>query len=78
MFSIVVLVTLVVGVLVMSGDPASGSYRGKNGRITFATDSGDSPQVIMTMKRDGTDMRRSSLTRWLRTGRLMGHDCIRP
>jgi TolB protein len=49
---------LVVGVLAISGGSASATYPGKNGRIAFATDSGSSPQVIMTMKRDGTDLQR--------------------
>jgi Tol biopolymer transport system component len=58
MLSIVAMFGLVVGVLAITGGSASGTYRGKNGRIAFATDSGNSPQVIKTMKRDGTDLHR--------------------
>ena len=38
MFSIVATFGLVVGVLAITGGSASGTYRGKNGRIAFATD----------------------------------------
>jgi Tol biopolymer transport system component len=47
-----------VGVLGFTAGSASGTYPGKNGRIAFATDTGNSPQVIKTMKRDGTDIKR--------------------
>lgn len=57
-FSIVAFLMLLIGVLAITAGSAGATYPGKNGRIAFATDSGDSPQVIMTMKRDGTDMQR--------------------
>jgi Tol biopolymer transport system component len=49
---------LVVGVLAITGGSASATYPGKNGRIAFATDPGTSPQVIKTVKRNGTDLKR--------------------
>jgi Tol biopolymer transport system component len=48
----------VVGVLAVTGGSASATFPGKNGRIAFATDTGSSPQVIKTVKRDGTDLTR--------------------
>jgi Tol biopolymer transport system component len=57
--SILAMFGLVAGLLAATAGSASGTYRGKNGRIAFATDPGDGrPQVIKTMKRDGTDVRR--------------------
>jgi Tol biopolymer transport system component len=49
---------LVVAVLAGTGGSASATFPGKNGRIAFATDTGTSPQVIKTVKRDGTNLRR--------------------
>lgn len=49
---------LVVAVLAITGGSASATFPGSNGRIAFATDTGTSPQVIKTVKRDGTNLRR--------------------
>ena len=56
--STVAMLGLVVGVLAVTGGSASATFPGKNGRIAFATDTGSSPQVIKTVKRDGTDLTR--------------------
>jgi Tol biopolymer transport system component len=58
MLAILTVVALVVGVLAVTGGSASATFPGKNGRIAFATDTGISPQVIKTVKRDGTDLTR--------------------
>jgi len=58
MLSTVAMLGLVVGVLAVTGGSASATFPGKNGRIAFATDTGSSPQVIKTVKRDGTDLTR--------------------
>jgi TolB protein len=58
MFSILAMFGLVAGLLAVTGGSASATYSGKNGRIAFATDTGTSPQVLKTVKRDGTDLTR--------------------
>lgn len=58
MLAILTVVGVVVGVLAVTGGSASATFPGKNGRIAFATDTGTSPQVIKTVKRDGTDLTR--------------------
>lgn len=58
MLAILMVVASVVGVLVITGGSASATFPGKNGRIAFATDTGSSPQVIKTVKRDGTHLTR--------------------
>jgi Ca2+-binding RTX toxin-like protein len=42
--------------IMLATAPASATYRGKNGRIAFATDTGNSPQVVKTVKPDGSDL----------------------
>jgi Tol biopolymer transport system component len=56
MRSLATAVVAVICCVLFSTAPAHATYRGKNGRIAFATDTGNSPQVVKTIKRDGSDL----------------------
>jgi Tol biopolymer transport system component len=58
MLAVLTVVGSVVAMIAITGGSASATFPGKNGRIAFATDTGSSPQVIKTVKRDGTNVRR--------------------
>ena len=58
MLAILTVFGSVVAVLAITGGSASATFPDKNDRIAFATDTGTSPQVIKTVKRDGTDLTR--------------------
>ena len=70
MLSTVAMLGLVVGVLAATGGSASATFPGRNGRIAFATDTGTGPQVIKTVKRDGTDLTRVAAHALSETGHL--------
>lgn len=58
MFSMLATVGLVAGLVGIVAPSAHATFPEKDGRIAFATDPGTGPQVIKTVRRNGTDLQR--------------------
>jgi len=55
-FTSALLIVALMSVSLLLAAPAHATYHGRNGRIAFATDTGNSPQVVKTIKRDGSEL----------------------